>query len=351
MSIRAFYLPVVALLTLLVIASPARAQTPESGIWWNPNEPGTGLILDLQDDFLAVSLFVGDTVGNPEWYTSTGFLSGADGRSVYQGNLDFFPGAQCIGCGFRATRPQFGVGGPIRIVFSVDDSARATLTLGGRTTQIERFRFYFKRPEDEQRLPGVSADLTRLMGEWSAVLDYSDTPSFGAATYLGEVLIFDRLVSDGVDLVRGCRPPDSQVGFCSTVDRAERFADAEYLAANDLHLILVDNDSATFALYEVFLDTNEFRGEVAVYQRGGDPTADDFVPVRGFRSASRTFVQEGTGPSRKAAAASVGLPLTQGSTSPVRKVARSKEQQDELNAARQRLESRLLQRRAAEQNN
>ncbi|MFA5683826.1 MAG: hypothetical protein WCZ65_00545 [Lysobacteraceae bacterium] len=330
-----------ALLSLLLLgAGQSRAYAPETGVWWNPAESGTGLILDLQDNFLAVSVFVGDTAGNPVWYTATGFLTG---NARFDGTLDYFPGAQCIGCPYRPTNPQIGVGGPIRIDFNPQDPARATLTLGGRVTQIERFRFYYKRPEDEQRLPGVSADLTRLMGEWSLTLDFSDASGQGDGSYFGDVLIFDFLDADQYgDFVDGCRPADSLSGFCSDTDLDLRYALGEYVAAEDTHVIVVENSPTTYASYYLALGSEVFSGEGAVYTRGTNPSG--FVPLRGFRSASRTFVEEGTGPSVKSQRkAGPGLPLTAGAAQSKRAAA-----QGALDAARQRLEAQLAARRAAQ---
>lgn len=342
MLTRVLSLPALALFALLVLAGPARAYTPESGVWWNPNEPGTGLILDLQDNFLAVSLFVGTPAGTPTWYTATGFLTG---NARFDGQLDYFPGAQCIGCGFRAVSPQPGAGGPIRILFDPDDPARATLTIGGRTTQIERFRFYFKRPEDEQQVPGVPGDLTRLMGEWQAVLDYSGTAQ-GPASYFGDVLIFDNVDRDSLGYyVDGCRPAESLGGFCSDTDLDLRYAVAEYVFSTNTHVIVVENSPTTFASYFVTLGTNDFAGEVSVYNRNSVPTV--FFPARGFRSASRTFVQEGVGPSRKLGEtkASSGLPLIDAGIDAGEPRLRSKAEQRVLDGVRERLEAQLLARR------
>ena len=41
------------LLATLLLISPARAYSPEDGIWWNPNEPGYGLQIETQDDPLT----------------------------------------------------------------------------------------------------------------------------------------------------------------------------------------------------------------------------------------------------------------------------------------------------------
>jgi len=342
MSIRAFAL---SLLILVAASLPARAYTPESGIWWNPDEPGTGVVLEIQDNFLFLGLFVGSQSGNPDWYTSSGFLSGSGGDKVFQGLLDFSPGAQCIGCGYRAPTTQLGVGGSIRLVFDPDDQTRATMTIGGRTTQIERFHFYFKRPEDEQRLPGVAEDLTRLLGEWNVMLDYS-RPSTEPASYRGEVLVFRRLASDSAgDFIDGCRPVDSQVGGCGglTNPQAVRYAVAEYVASSRTHVIVVNNDANTFLSLFVELGSNDFAGEFAVYTRGTNPTL--FLPANGFRTASRTFVEGFAGPSRKDEAMAPGLPLTIGAE--VNKSTRDPQVLAELHAVRQRLEAQLLKRAAS----
>ena len=344
-----------ALLASLLATFSARAYSPETGVWWNPNEPGTGLILDLQDNFMVVSLFVGDSQGNPTWFTSTGFLDFED-VGLYEGTLDRFPGAQCIGCGFRPVTPQIGVGGPIRILFDLDDSAQATLTIGGRSTRIERFRFYYKRSEDEQLLPGVSSELTRLMGEWSATLDYG-TSTLGPGSYLGEVVILDRLDNDQFgDFVDGCRPADTVERVCTGNDLDNRYTVGEYDSSTGEHVIVVENSPTTFASYFIDLGSEIFRGEVVVYDQGVDPFTLDpsnFFPVVGFRSASRTFAENDPdiiGPSHKSGSASdpgPGLPLTVAAANKSASKVRSTEEKSALNAVLQRLETQLIERRAA----
>jgi hypothetical protein len=298
------------LLGLLLAVAPARAYTPESGLWWNPAEPGTGLTIEVQDNLIAVLAFVYEPNGAVSWYLATGLLTG---NARFDGVLDGYEGGQCIGCPWRSNTGYAGLGGPIRIDFNASDPTRATLTWGGRTQPIERMGFYLKRPEDERRMPGVRPALTKLLGEWQAVLDFSGNPA-AAADYYGEVLIFDRLTFDSSgDFVDGCRPTDSLIGFCRAADAnpndpASRYAVGEYFAADRSHLLVVNNSRTTYAAYFVEVGTNDFRGEVSVYSKGSTPSV--FHPVRGFRSASRSFVQEGIGPS-KAARTPRPLPLSE----------------------------------------
>jgi hypothetical protein len=324
-----------ALLGLLLLAAPARAYTPESGVWWSPSEPGTGLLIEIQDNYVALFAYVYDNAGNATWYTSNGFLTG---NARYVGVLDRFTGGQAIGGNWRPNTAFLGAGGPVRIDFNPVDATRATLTWGGRTKPIERFQFYLKRPEDQQAFPNVRVELTKMLGEWQAVLDYSDHPTV-SVQYYGEIVILDRLASDaGGRFVDGCRAADSQIGFCRAVDINEHLAVVEYVPSTDEHVLVVENSATTFAAYFLEVGTNDFRGEVSVYPRGGNPSV--YYPVRGFRSASRSFVQEGVGPSKRAEAearkARQVLPLTEASAK-----ASVKALQPEREQALRALEARL----------
>lgn len=294
--------PLLLLLFGLSAALPAHAYTPEGGVWWNPNEPGTGIMIEIQDNFLFAAAYTYGLAGNAQWYTASGFLVG---NARFDGVLDAFDGGNCPGCVYRPNRDLLGTGGPISIIFDPDDNTRASLTWGGRTMPIERFHFYLKRPEDERALPGVEVELTKMLGEWQMVLDYSGNTQV-TTQYFGDVVVLDRLGSDQLgDFVDGCRPLDSLSGVCSSQARA---ASLEFVPASGEQVLLVDNDADTFAAYFLTTGTDRFEGEVSVYFKDSTPRV--FYPVRGFRSASRSFVTEGIGPSKQGQAgqAARGLP-------------------------------------------
>lgn len=318
----------------LTLALPARAYTPESGVWWNPNEPGTGIFIEIQDNFLVAAAYTYDTVGNAQWYTATGFMTG---NARFDGVLDAFTNGNCPGCPYRPNREFLGAGGPITIVFDPDDTTRANLTWGGRTMPIERFQFYLKRPEDEQALPGVRIGLTKMLGEWQTVLDFSDNPNADFQFY-GDVTVLDLLDSDSQgDFVEGCRPADSLRGFCSNNDVRDHRATLEYVRSANEQVLVVDNDANTFAAYFLTTGTDRFIGEVSVYFKGSTPSV--FYPVRGFRSASRSFVQEGIGPSKQGAEkrAPSALPVAWFAAEGAQTKALSSERLEALRAAETRL--------------
>lgn len=291
-----------ACLLLFALASPLRAYTPESGTWWNPAEGGWGILLEIQDNYIFVTVYSYDVAGNAQWYTANGFL---DGNRRFVGQLDAFRNGPCLGCVWREASYLPNAGGPIVIDFNPDDPTRGRLAWGGRSNiPIERYQFYLKRFEDEQELPGVRLELTKTLGEWQSLLDFT-TNRNAPFQYFGDIAVLDVLDSDNQgDFVDGCRPSDSLVGECTQQQASLRRAVMEYTSSNGEHILVVDNDASSWAAYFLLIGTNDFEGEVSVYPKGGNPSV--FYPVRGHRTASRTFVQGEVGPSKSVDASRPG---------------------------------------------
>lgn len=284
-------------------SAPAQAYTPESGIWWNPNESGTGVVIEVQDNLMVVAAYVGDAQGRATWYTATAFLQGS---ALFEGSLDLTQNSQCIGCpylGLPTVTP--GAGGDLTIVFDAEDETKAALTWdNGRTIPIERFEFYTRRPEDG----ATPVDITKMLGEWQWVIDIS-TDNQVNLPFLGDVTVFDLFEFDnGQDtwFYEGCRAENSIDGGCSEDALAFNSAAGYYVPSLDTQCIVVDDTTQTYLLYAVKAGTNHVRGEATIYPKGQNPLNYFTYPVRGFRSASRTFVEEGVGPSKAAAAKGLG---------------------------------------------
>jgi hypothetical protein len=278
------------------LAAPAQAYTPESGTWWNPNESGTGIFIEVQDNFLVAAVFTGDTQGRPVWYTATKFLTG---NALFDATLDLTTNVQCPGCVYPG-RPttQAGAGGSIRLTFDPNDPTKATLRWGnGRTVAYERYAFYAKRPEDPASIP---LEATKMLGEWQYLLDFSSNAN-SAFDYYGDVLVFDdysfRTASNRW-YFEGCRADNSRVGGCSSNALSFHSAAGYFDPGSGLHAIVVDDTTSNYVLYLADMGTNSAEGEVTVYPKGGNPANFTAYPMRTFRTASRTFVQEGVGPSK-----------------------------------------------------
>jgi hypothetical protein len=267
-------------LTFLV-ASQARAFTPESGFWWDPDESGSGYAIEIQDNFLFVALYVYDELGNPIWYTSGAFLNG---NALFDNDLNYTYNGTCIDCSYTTPITIQGERGPITINFLTETTA--TIQFQGAVKNIERFNF----------LLGDEAD--RLVGEWQTVIDFSSTGV--DFPFNGDILLFESTsVSDGDKYADGCRPDNSVDGFCSNfaINNHEMAALFDY-SRNELNIVI--NDSPDFWLaYYVDLGLDQFDGVAELYPKNNGHN-DIFYPVRGFKTASRSFIETGVGPSKMA---------------------------------------------------
>jgi hypothetical protein len=290
---------IIGALLALAAALPARAFTPESGFYWNPAEPGTGYNIEIQDNFFALTAYVFASDGRPQWYTATGLMSG---NARYSGNLDGFLNGQCIGCPFRAPTAQLGAGGPITLEFTSE--TRANLTLGTRTFAIERFDFFLTR--------GAADPKTEMMlGEWQVLIDLYDRngTQYQDYPYTGDLLLFDTIDrAETPDYFEGCRPTNSESGRCTSGARDQHDAAGFFSTSRNEHVLVVKDvpgtafSDAVYFAYYVKLGTYQFDGVVEIYDEDETPGNGPFYPVRGFRTASRSFVQTGTGPSEDAKA-------------------------------------------------
>jgi hypothetical protein len=281
------------------LASTAHAFTPETGFYWNPAEPGSGIAIEIQDNILFLAGYVYDTQGNATWVTSAGAIGG---NSTYNGTLDQFRGGQCIGCAYTANF-RTGSAGPVAINWSTE--TRATFTWGGRTFPIERFNYALG---DKQQI---------MLGEWQVVLDlYGRSADYNAYPFYGEVMIVDLINrTPEPDQFQGCRPVNSLNGFCSSAALAAHDLAGTFNTTTGKHVIVITdgmtNNVKTFFAYYVTVGTEQFDGVFEICNQGqcGAANATTY-PVRGFRSASNHFVQTGSGPSaetKSAGAAPRGL--------------------------------------------
>jgi hypothetical protein len=190
-----------------------------------------------------------------------------------------------------------------------------------------------------------------MLGEWQAMLDFSSNNN-STFDYYGDVLVFKSFEpDDGIWYYDGCRPDDSLVGDCSNNALGFHPASGFYNAAIDLQVIVVTDSPDTFLLYLVEVGTNAGQGEVTVYPRNGDPEDYDAYPMRMFRTASRSFVQDGEGPnkSRSTATSRSGLGdqlALAGATPQPKSNARSKYDRTALKPIIRALEQQLLSKRA-----
>jgi hypothetical protein len=107
---------------------------PQTGWWWNPNEPGRGFSMEMQGNNLFFASYLYDTTGRATWLAALGPTS-LDG-SFFSGNLISFKNGQTLTGGYHAADSGPGAGA-VTLAFS--DATHGTLIWPGGTMPIERF--------------------------------------------------------------------------------------------------------------------------------------------------------------------------------------------------------------------
>lgn len=79
------------------------APFPEAGAWYNPDQPGTGISLEIQNGFLLAYYYGYTAAGLPEWQLISGPLVRSEQDGVQwelDAYLNYFEDGNCIGCDY-----------------------------------------------------------------------------------------------------------------------------------------------------------------------------------------------------------------------------------------------------------
>jgi hypothetical protein len=114
------------------VAGPPAPIVPVAGVYYDPNESGSGFGFDYKNGTLIVEVYSYLPNGPSQWYLSAGPVV----NNVYTGTLDKYTGGQCISCPYVAPT-LVGNDGNITITFT--SPTTASVDVGGRHFQIQRF--------------------------------------------------------------------------------------------------------------------------------------------------------------------------------------------------------------------
>jgi hypothetical protein len=112
-------------------ARASAAFTPAVGLWWNPNESGTGYSFDVKRDVLVATVFTYKPNGDSEWYLASGPLT--ESGTHFSAPLEKYRGGPCIACKYTGAPLLAGTDGVLSITFTSATSAVVTLPAGGVT--------------------------------------------------------------------------------------------------------------------------------------------------------------------------------------------------------------------------
>ncbi|MCE3001794.1 MAG: hypothetical protein LW860_03690 [Xanthomonadaceae bacterium] len=115
------------------VVLPAGAVRPETGIWWNPAEPGRGFALEYGQGFMTFSAYFYADDGRPDWATAAFRYDG----SVAWGEapLNQFRDGQAL---LAPWREALLAPSPGAVSIRFDSPTRATITWPGGSVPVER---------------------------------------------------------------------------------------------------------------------------------------------------------------------------------------------------------------------
>ena len=108
---------------------------PETGWWWNEDEPGRGFGIEVQNNLVFVIAYAYDGNGRPVWYMSMGNMIGSD---FYQGTWQQYGYGQALKSPYKAPEIVNANVGSITVQFEKKSTARLTLP-NGQVVNLKRF--------------------------------------------------------------------------------------------------------------------------------------------------------------------------------------------------------------------
>lgn len=137
--------------------------TPETGFYWTPNESGTGVAIEVQNQFLFATGYVYDVQGRPTFVSIQGPMVLAGDKWVLDTTLFVSSNGRCIGtaaaCPYRL--PNTVSAGTARIEFLAENVLTLRWNAGAGVQDLTLFRFaYF-----------TGSEIESLLGEWDIIVD------------------------------------------------------------------------------------------------------------------------------------------------------------------------------------
>lgn len=258
---------------LVFLSGGTRASMIESGIFYNPSEPGRGYSIEQQGGQLTLIFYAYQSSGAPVWYyASAPYFLNSSGYPTMTTTIGLYTGGQCLGCSFRS--PTRTGAGTVTIQFS--SAQLATITLGsssgafgsggGSSIDVERFDF---------------SDVTNpLLGQWAF------TFSIGSPTYANTYGGFVRFTTVG---------PPANAGSTGLVTGSPGGYAGECFSGGSLSgSCLISFGSDSFIEYYVIpWPLNEWRGYYSI--SGGSGSRYRVHGIRVAAAGEATLFGLGTG--------------------------------------------------------
>ncbi len=323
-------------LALLLSAFGAAAQVftqafvPESGFYWNPEQPGRGYAIEVQDRQVFLTIYTYTDEANaalrePLWFSALGTLTPTVTGPVsyrFDDELVFSEDGQCLGCAFRDPVSTF-TGRPISLTFETLTTGQ--LLIDGELIPIQRFWYS----------PSIDDPYLAMQGQWIFVTDCTAPINNNCFPSDVNVQPFEADLLT-LDLVIGTGVATTTEGLRSGTNLE---VSGSYDAVENIFFVVVAETVNEFLAYVVFgedFGTDQMNGIAERYTPGDNLTGDGF-PAFGRRISDLTF-SETLNPSAKATPEPAARPRLSRSERNAAQLARQAEKDGRVSAPRTRAE-------------
>lgn len=157
-----------------LLARPAAAATPDTGLWIidaeNNGQPGRGLQIEVQNNTLVMTFYGYLPSGAAQWYLAAGALNG----SSFSGSPERFAGGTAFG---QPHVPAQAVGSAGTVTMSFTDSSHGTITLPGESAKaFSRLQF-----GSTLSVPDAPEAVSAVPGNGSATISFAPPASNGGS--------------------------------------------------------------------------------------------------------------------------------------------------------------------------
>ena len=270
----------ILLLLLFSICAHARIQ-PEEGLWDDPNRPGRGVTIELQNGVLVATYFGYDQEGNDQWWQGVAFEGP---ESTWSGTFNALRDGQCIGCSYQF--PSLNEAESIG-EFSIDfnTTRQATLTWADGVETIQKSSWGFATPLDF------------LLGAWTFNGFTVDDENDYGLTVNNVVFRFDGIVEFEGELYAVGNYSGFGGDFFPVAARyigEFEFGLGSFIEAGSLVSIVYQSDLAgiNFMRFDMLVNENKAEGAMTVFTSSNPPPAPGGSVVGFLRAAGAKFIDK-----------------------------------------------------------
>ena len=158
----------------------AHFSEPASGLWFNPDRPGSGMAVQMQNGLLLGTVYTFLEGGEPVWYTFAARPEPMQDAALYtlalRAPLQRYEAGACLECAHAEPRAVADVG-HISIEFSQRNHGRFSIEYAsGEMGATQHIVPLVAGIELSQDFHAVDYELPNLSGDWAFVLDNPSVP-------------------------------------------------------------------------------------------------------------------------------------------------------------------------------